>query len=97
MKNNDLLSLGLLLIALLGGCGNNSKIEGTYMSPVDQETFTFNPDGTVTSKTSDGVVKWTKPYSVDGDRYIVTPVLTFTRHPDGSVDGGMMFGDLVKK
>ncbi|MFA5170251.1 MAG: hypothetical protein WC426_01700 [Sulfuriferula sp.] len=87
----------LSLILLLSACGSQ-KIEGDYASNVNKESFAFHKDGTVTEKIN-GLKTAEYPYNISGDQIKIGTFVTLRQIKDGSgdLDGGLMFGRLVKK
>lgn len=87
----------LSAILLLSACGSQ-KIEGNYVSNVNKESFTFHKDGSVTENIN-GVKTADYPYNISGDQIKIGTFVSLSKIKDGTgdLDGGLMFGRLVKK
>jgi len=86
-----------LIILLLSACGTKNP-DGTYSSNANKESFTFHPNGSVTENISGAKVA-EYPYTASGDKIQIGSFVTLTLIKDGTgdLDGGLMFGRLIKK
>ena len=86
--------LTLAVLFVLAACG--AKLDGTYTDQMGIVSYTFTPDGKVTSETMG--IKFEQKYELDGNKVkIVMPTgaMVMTLNEDGSIDGAV--GKLTKK
>ena len=89
----------LMVVLVLSACGGKT-LDGTYASNWNGRSITFQSDGTLYQK-SEETGKLIGPrykYSIEGSE-IKVPGTAFQLKllDDGSIDGGAMYGRMVKK
>lgn len=92
------LFLAIAIALLFSACGSKSAFDDVvYESDKTMESLRFNSGGTVTEMNA-GVKIGEFAYKIDGDKIKIDGVDTpFTLKKDGSIDGGVMHGNFIKK
>ena len=98
---NKFILLALVVLSLAACQSKTSTLDGTYVSDADNRSFTFKPDGTFTERAANGIVVGGKAFSYhfEGDQIKLEehPLAQLTLQKDGSIDGGIGYGHLIKQ